>query len=807
MRRFILISKILALLALLAVICGTIAYFHFASNLPTLVSLAAYQPPLVSRVYNTDGELLAEYADQHRILTPIDEIPVRLRNAFLAAEDQQFYQHPGINPVRIVSAAITNYLAGHTVQGGSTITQQVVKNFLLTPERTYTRKIREAILAYRIERVFSKDDILYLYLNEIFLGRGSYGVASAAWRYFGKTLDELTLAECATLAALPKAPSKYAPHLHPEKSRERRNIVLDLMASNGMATPEEVAKAKAEPVHALPHLPGNRLKDSYGNEIYRQLVARFGEKTLRRQGLNIIVPYRPAMEEAAIRALRENLLELEQRQFYRTPKMIPVGAWEATLARWRKQRLQDTGPLRRDQIVPALVEAVLDNGDLQVNDGLHRWRIRKPRWAWARSRNKAERRHGRHWRAGDQVYLQGLGDGGVRLTQKPSIESALYAIDLSRGSVLARVGGFDFHFSGFDRVSQGKRQPGSAFKPLLYATAMDHGLTPASIVMDTPIVFDSGNTDSFWRPENYKNEFAGPVTVRDALEHSRNLASIKILQDIGVRTFTRKLADYPLQRKFPAQMALALGVTEVSLQALTESYIPFADHGRGWKPVVVQQIQDRSGRTLFRSVAGNRCAVCHAEPVMAVGEGMEPAHQIISPQTAFVTANMMRGVIERGTGRKARALGRPAAGKTGTTNDQVDAWFIGFTPQVLTGVWTGRDIPSSMGHRETGAHAALPAWLSAMRSFHKGLPVRDFAEPEGIEWAMIDRKTGRLTNAANPRAFLEAFKAGSAPSPEDVSLPIVPDVDPADSPDGGVAGRAPTLSGPAPGDDFFNEDL
>ncbi len=764
MRKFIIISKVLAFFTVLAVICGTVAYFYFSRNLPTLVSLAAYQPPLTTRIFNTDGELLAEYADQHRILTPINNIPVRLRNAFLAAEDQQFYQHPGINPVRIISAAISNALAGHTTQGGSTITQQVVKNFLLSPKRTYTRKIREAILAYRIEQVFSKDDILYLYLNEIFLGRGAYGVTSAAWRYFGKNLDELTLAECATLAALPKAPSKYAPHIHPQKSRERRNLVLSLMESSGMASHEEVEKAKAEPVHAVRHLPGNKLRDSYGNEIYRQLVSRFGEKTIRQQGLTVIVPYQPAMQDAATRAVRENLLELEQRQYYRTPNVIPVGQWEATLAKWKAQQHPDR-PLRKDEIIPALVEVVLDNGDLQVNDGLNRWQIRKPKWAWARSKTKEDRQHGRHWRVGDQVWLQGLGDGGVRLTQKPSIESALYAIDLQRGTVIARVGGFDFHFSGFDRVSHSKRQPGSSFKPLLYATAMDHGLTPASIVMDTPIVFDSGNTDSFWRPENYKNKFAGPVTVRDALEHSRNLASIKILQDIGIRTFTRKLADYPLNRQFPNQMALALGVTEVSLKALTESYIPLADQGRSWEPVVIQQIQDRSGRTLFRSVAGNQCQTCHAEPVLAAGDHMKPAHQVISPQTAFVTANMMRGVIERGTGRRAKALGRPAAGKTGTTNDQVDAWFIGFTPQVLTGVWTGRDIPRSMGRHETGAHAALPAWLAAMKAFHKNRPVEDFREPEGIEWVMINRKTGRLTSAADPQAFLEAFKAGTAPQP------------------------------------------
>ncbi|MDQ6974976.1 MAG: PBP1A family penicillin-binding protein [Mariprofundaceae bacterium] len=750
-----------------AVICGTVAYYHFSSKLPTLVSLAAYQPALASRVYNTDGDLLAEYADQHRILTPIQEIPQRLRNAFLAAEDQQFYQHPGINPVRIVSAAISNYFAGHAVQGGSTITQQVVKNFLLSPERTYTRKIREAILAYRIEQVFSKDDILYLYLNEIFLGRGSYGVTSAAWRYFGKRLNELSLAECAMLAALPKAPSAHGPHIHPKLAKKRRNIVLTLMETSGLASAKAVAKAKSEPIYAIKHLRGNRLKDSYGNEIYAQLIDLFGAKALRRQGMTIIVPYQPKMQEAATRAVRENLLTMEQHQFYRTPKVLPVGQWDALLATWKKAQ-GTPHSLDTDEIIPALVEVVVNNGDLQVNDGLHRWRISKPKWAWARGKNKQERAHPRHWQVGDQVYLQGVADGGVRLTQKPSIESSLYAVDLQRGTVLARVGGFDFKFSGFDRVSHSKRQPGSSFKPLLYAVAMDHGLTPASIIMDTPIVFDNGKTDGFWRPENYKNKFAGPVTVRDALEHSRNLASIKILQDIGVSTFTRKLAEFPLKRMFPRQLALALGVTEVSLQALTESYIPLASQGYKWKPIVVQHIQDRSGRTLHRAVAGQRCKVCHVEPVSSVSDAMQPATKILSSATAFLVTNMMKGVVERGTGRRAKALKRPVAGKTGTTNDQVDAWFMGFTPQVLTGVWTGRDIPKSMGHSATGARAALPAWLQAMQAFHEDKPVMNFVAPNTIEWVMIDRKTGRLANASTHNRFLESFKKGTAPQVGDV---------------------------------------
>jgi len=762
---------------ILGIITATAGYFYFSSNLPTLASLSAYQPPLVSRVYNTQGDLLAEYADEHRILTPFNEIPKQVRDAFLAAEDQQFYNHIGINPARIASAAIANILAGHKVQGGSTITQQVAKNFLLTSERTYTRKIKEVILAHRIEEAFSKNDILYLYLNQIYLGRGSYGITSAAWRYFGKRLDELSLSECAMIAGLPKAPGKYAPHLNHDLALKRRNTILYLMERSGYASAEDVAIALKEPLNVVP-LPSNHLKNAYAEEIHRQLVQKFGLHTLRRQGLYIVVPYNEQAEKDAIRSLRKGVLEVEQRQFYRTPTHHARDTWPNILATWAKAQATVKQPLASDQIMPALVEAVLPNGDLQLNDGKQQWLLSKPKWHWKKTKpssNDSEDaskavEHPRTWIAGDEVYLQGDDHGGVRLTQKPSIESALYAIDLEKGTVLARVGGFDFKFGGFDRVSQARRQPGSAFKPLLYATAMEQGFTPASIVMDTPMVFDANNVDNFWRPENYKNKFAGPVTLRDALEHSRNLSAIKLLQDVGIRTFTDKLRDFPFDHDFPPQLAIALGATEAPLEQLTEAYIPLASSGQKWKPISIQQVQDRTGRTLHRAVAGQRCQVCHIDPVLSAGEGMHPAEQILDPTSAFLTTNMLKGVIERGTGRRARALGRPAAGKTGTTNKQVDAWFIGYTPQILTGVWTGRDIPTPMGRHETGSHAALPTWLSAMQAFHKGKEKKNFVAPEGVEWVMINRKNGKLAGPETEHPFLEAFREGSAPTEVDQTL-------------------------------------
>jgi len=743
----------------------TIGYGYFSRNLPELTKLSDYQPPLVSRIYNTDGQLIAEYADEHRILAPLNEIPVKLRNAFLAAEDQQFYEHPGINPARILSAAFANLRAGHTVQGGSTITQQVAKNFLLTSDRTYSRKIREVILSHRIEQTFSKDEILYLYLNQIYLGRGSYGVASAAWRYFGKRMDELSLGECAMLAGLPKAPGKYAPHLNHDLALQRRNTVLYLMQQSGFATPEEVVTALKEPLTAAP-LSDQLLTDAYADEVYRQLTDKVGIKTLRRQGLTIVVPYQPKDENAAIHAVRKGVLEIEQRQFYRAPVHHQPEEREQLLETWAKSREQAATPPAEDDIFPALVERIQRNGALVVSDGVKLWQLSKPSWQWETSEDSVTPKRPRTWQVGDEILLQGDGKGGVRLTQAPSVESALYSVDLKKGTVIARVGGFDFVQSGFDRVGHAMRQPGSAFKPFLYATAMETGMTPASIVMDTPVVFENLQMDEFWRPDNYKNSFAGPVTLRDALEHSRNLASIKLLQDIGINRFVRSLNNYPFQREFPKQLALALGATEVTPEALTESYIVLASNGQKWKPVSVQQIQDRTGRTLHRSVAGHRCMQCHASPVLAVNNAMQPAEQVIDPISAFLTTNMMKGVIERGTGVRAKPLGRPAAGKTGTTNNQVDAWFMGYTPQILTGVWTGRDTPSSMGRSETGAHAALPTWLEAMQAFEKGKPVEDFTPPEGIVWVAIDRKTGKLPGSDTNDILLEAFREGTAPTEE-----------------------------------------
>jgi len=767
MRIFSIFLKTTVFLGLTAAIAVLAIYLVFASTLPDLKILADYQPPLATRIYNEDGTLIAEYADEHRILVPFGQIPKKIIHAFLAAEDQQFYEHPGINPARILSAALANIRAGHTVQGGSTITQQVAKNFLLSPERSLTRKIREALLAYRIEQRFSKDEILYLYLNQIYLGRGAYGVASAAWRYFHKPLDELSLAECAMLAGLPKAPSKYAPHLHPELAVKRRNTVLRLMEKSHNASTEEVARAIAEPLHIAP-LHKMLMTDAYADEVHRQLVEKFGEQTLRRQGLTVVVPYHADAENHAIRAVRHGLLRLEQEQYYRYPLHHSQREWPSLLQGWKQQRHRSQ--IDDDEIVPALVEKVSGN-QLTLNDGIQRWRLNKPHWQWEK-KPPADQQNDPHrydrprtWIVGDEVMLQGDGHGGVILTQQPSIESALYSIDLKRGTMLARVGGFNHKVSGFDRVSQAKRQPGSAFKPFLYVTALENGMTPASIIMDAPVVFGGSNFDDFWRPDNYKNKFAGPVTLRDALEHSRNLASIKLLQDIGIDQFRMELQNYPLGRSFPKQLALALGVTEVTLEALTESYAVLAT-GKKWKPVAIMQVQDRDGHTLHRAVAGTRCQTCHTDPVAAASNAMRPAIQVLDPPYAYLITNMMKGVIERGTGRRALALHRPAAGKTGTTNNQVDAWFMGFTPQVLTGVWTGRDTPASMGRRQTGAHASLPTWLEAMQAFHKGKPVEDFTIPEGIEIVTIDRKTGKLATKSTEDTLDEAFLEGTAPTEE-----------------------------------------
>jgi len=788
MRWLSVIFKISLFLSVFAVICITGGYLYFSKGLPKLTNLSAYQPPLVSHIFNTQGELIAEYADQHRILTPMSKIPQRVVNAFLAAEDEHFYSHPGINPARILAAAIANIKAGHTVQGASTITQQVAKNFLLTSEKSYIRKAKEAILSWRIEQAFSKDDILYLYLNQIFLGRGSYGVASASWRYFNKQLDELTLGEAAMLAGLPKAPSTYAPHLNPERAKKRRNTVLRQLAQSGLASQEDVALALDEPLIVSP-LPQRKLSNAYANYVHQSLINTFGRSALRKQGLSIVVPFDEHIEKAAVKSVRDGLFNLEKTQTYRPPPHHEQGTWEALLQTWVLATSVEPTVLASDQTKPALVEEILPNGDIIVNDALNRWTLGKPDWKWDEEIGYSKDRPN-HWIAGDEVLLRGDGKGGVALTQRPSIESALYSVDLKRGTMLARVGGFDYKFGDFDRVDQAKRQPGSSFKPFLYTTAIEKGFTPASIVVDAPIVFDSASTDDFWRPENYGNRFAGAVTLRNALEHSRNLVAIRLLQDIGISTFLRRLRDYPFEQKFPKQLALALGVAEVTPEQMVESYIVIASGGLKWKPVSIQQVQDRNGQTLHRAVAGNRCQVCHVDPVLAVNQHMRPAERIVDSVDAFLVQNMMTGVVQRGTARRARVLKRPAAGKTGTTNKQIDAWFMGFTPQVLTGVWVGKDNPSPMGRKATGSGAALPIWIGAMKVMLENRDVEKFPVPEhGVEWATIDPKTGLLAGPSTKYPFLEAFKEGTAPTE------ITPD---------SRTKQAPELKGST---DFFDTEL
>ena len=756
--------------AILAVIGLTLLFVWFSHGLPDVDRLARYRPFATTRVFDLQGHLLAEYADEYRLVVPMEAIPKRLIRAFLAAEDQQFYEHPGINPARIVAAAIADLRAGRPVQGGSTITQQLAKNLFLSRERSLARKIREAILAWRLERRFSKNRILWLYLNHIYLGRGAYGVAAAAWRYFGKRLDELTLAECAMLAGLPKAPSKYAPHRHPKAALARRNTVLRLMADAGFVSRREAEEAMREPLVVIPAPFASRMDNAYGDRVYRELVARFGEPRVRRDGLVVFVPYREQAEAAAIRAVKRGVLAIEERTPYRYPDHLDDEARAAWLEQAARRAPEaPPGPLEPRR---ALVLEAKD-GTLTLTDGRHTWTIPAPDWRWekpsAEERNRNPERHARpaRWTAGDLVWVRGDGAGGVRLTQRTDVEAALYAVDLESGYPLARVGGFDFHFRGFDRVDA-ERQPGSAMKPFLYATALDHGWTPASIVIDAPLVFDNPELGDFWRPENYSGRFAGPVTLRNALEHSRNLASVRLLMDLGTRRFVRALErNYAFRRRFDPQLALALGVSEVRLEDLVHSYLVFASGGLRWRPEWIAEVDDRDGHALFRGVPGIRCAACHGDgELAAAGPGMRPPERTLDATTAFLITNMMRGVVERGTGRRARALGRPAAGKTGTTNDQADAWFVGFTPQVLTGVWVGRDRHEPIGRHETGAHAALPIWLEAMRAFHEGRPVKDFPVPPGIEWAPIDQETGKLATPESRDVVLEAFRAGTAPQPE-----------------------------------------
>jgi penicillin-binding protein 1A len=746
-----------------------------SNELPDYTVLKDYQPPVTTRVHAADGTLLAEYARERRLFQPIETIPPVLIQAFLSAEDKDFYKHGGIDFAGVVRAVRDNVMArvegdSGPLVGASTITQQVAKNFLLTFDQTWDRKIQEAILALRIESTFSKDKILELYLNEIFLGSvggQTYGVAAAALNYFDKALYELTLAESAYLAALPKAPSNYHPFRYPKAAIERRNWVLDRMLENGYITTEEAEGAKAESLNVVPRETGTRLYSAeyFTEEVRRQLQGLFGEDQLYGGGLSVRTTLDPRLQEFARKALMDGLIAYDQKEGFRGPvaSVDVSGDWGVAV--------HEVKPLSD---VPEWTLAVI----LQMDDNEAKIGLRPG--SDVEGKPLEDRATGTlagpdiDWvskklsgilNVGDVVYVSAVPkkEGHYTLEQVPELEGALVAMDPRTGRVLAMVGGFSYAESEFNRATQAMRQPGSSFKPIVYSAALDNGYTPASVVLDAPV--EVINADgSVWRPENYAQEFYGPQTLRRGIERSRNVMTVRLAKDIGMPLVAEYAEMFGIYDKLNPLLAMALGAGETTDMRMTAAYATIANGGRRITPTLIDRIQDRYGKTVYRHDE-RVCDGCVTEAWARQAEPLiiDNREQVLDPMTAYQITSMMEGVVKRGTGTGASRLGRPVAGKTGTSNDYKDAWFIGFTPELAVGVYVGFDTPHNMGRQATGGELAVPIFTQFVEHALEGKPPTPFNMPGGMTQVWIDPASG-VKAMGGEAAIYEAFKPGTGPN-------------------------------------------
>jgi penicillin-binding protein 1A len=761
--------------ALAGVAAAGVYLAQISAELPDYSHLKDYQPPVTTRVHAADGTLLAEYARERRLFQPIETIPPILVQAFLSAEDKDFYKHGGIDMFGVMRAVRDNVMArvegGGGIQGGgSTITQQVAKNFLLTFDQTWDRKIQEAILALRIESTFSKDKILELYLNQIFLGSiggQTYGVAAAALNYFDKALYELTLSEAAYIAALPKAPSNYHPFRFPKAAIERRNWVLDRMVENGYVTVDEANAAKAEPLNVKPRDTGTRLYSAeyFTEEVRRQLQGLFGEDQLYGGGLSVRTTLDPKLQEYARKALMDGLIAYDQNEGFREPVATVDVSTDWGAAVHEIQPLSD---------VPEWTLAVV----LSMDSNEARIGLRPG--SDVEGKPLADRVTGTlagpdiKWvskklsdilKVGDVVYVSPVADkeGHFTLQQVPELEGAIVAMDPRTGRVLALVGGFSFAESEFNRATQALRQPGSSFKPIVYSAALDNGYTPASVVLDAPLEIINAD-GSVWRPENYAQEFYGPQTLRRGIERSRNVMTVRLAKDIGMPLVAEYARMFGIYGEMPPLLAMSLGAGETTDMRMTAAYATIANGGRRITPTLIDRIQDRYGDTVYRHDE-RLCDGCAADGWSGQPEPLiiDNREQVLDPMTAYQITSMMEGVVKRGTGTGASRLNRPVAGKTGTSNDYKDAWFIGFTPELAVGVYVGFDTPRNMGRQATGGELAVPIFTTFMEKALKGKPPTPFNMPGGMAQVWIDPATG-VKAMGGEAAIYEAFKPGTGPN-------------------------------------------
>ncbi|MGO4437472.1 penicillin-binding protein 1A [Rhizobium sp. RAF56] len=751
-----------------------------SKDLPDYEVLANYAPPVTTRVHAGNGALMAEYARERRLFLPIQAIPDRLKAAFLSAEDKNFYNHPGVDPggmMRAILVNLQNFGSGRRPVGASTITQQVAKNFLLSSDQTIDRKLKEAILSFRIEQTYSKDKILELYLNEIYFGLNAYGIAGAALTYFDKSVTDLTIAESAYLASLPKGPSNYNPFRHAEAAIARRNWVIDRMVENGYVSQADGDEAKRQPLGVTGRRNGSAVfaSEFFSEEVRRQIIDKYGDKTLYEGGLSVRTSLDPQLQVEARRALQNGLVTYDERRGFhgpvkqiataqdwgtelaKVPSLSDVPEWQLAVVLAVSDNNVDIG-LQPDVDGGGKVATERDRGTIAAED--MRWAYR-----WADGSRKTAKSPAGVLSQGDVIYVEKLGDGGkFRLRQPPKVQGGLVAMDPNTGRVLAMVGGFSYAQSEFNRATQAMRQPGSSFKPFVYAAAMDNGYTPASVILDDPIELPMGN-GQIWRPENYEGEGGGAHTLRFAIEHSRNLMTVRLANDMGMNLVAEYAEHFGIYDKMMPVLAMSLGAGETTVLRMVSAYSVIANGGKQIKPTLVDRIQDRYGKTIFKHEE-RVCETCNATDWENQDEPnvLDNREQVLDPMTAYQVTSMMQGVIIRGTAAGKIKLESDVAGKTGTTNDEKDAWFVGYTPSLVAGLYIGFDSPATLGRGSTGGAIAAPIFNDFMQAATKGEAAEKFVVPPGMNMISVNRRTGMGAVEGDPDAIMEAFKPGTGPA-------------------------------------------
>jgi len=738
-------------ISILLLILSFSTLWYFSIGLPDYKILSHYEPPVSSRVYSGEGKLIAEYATQKRLFIPYEVIPKKVIYAFLSAEDKNFFKHPGVDAKSISRATIKNiknFLKTKRLEGASTITQQVAKNFLLSNEVSLKRKIKEAILAFRIERAFSKQRIMELYLNQIFLGERTYGIAAASLEYFDKSVSELNYEEAALLAALPKAPSKYNPYKNPELAKVRRNFVIKNLLDNSYINKKEYKKLinkkiklKKRKIELL------REANFYSEEVRRIVSNSYGYDNLYKGGLSIRTPLNSFYQIEALKALREGLQEYDKRHGWRGPiKNIKSKNWKKNIENLNIDKSLNWKIAKVIGFDKLLLKIETENKEIGY--------IEFKNVSWTRKKNFDDLLN-----LNDIIYVKKIKENKWSLKQLPKINGAIVVMDPFTGRILAMVGGFSFNLSQFNRATQANRQPGSAFKPFVYATALENGFTPSTLVLDAPFVMDQGEGKKTWKPENYGKKFYGPSTLRKGIEKSRNLMTVRIAQSVGFDQISKTSNSFGVYKDIPEILSVSLGAVETTLVKLTNAYCTFANGGKKVEPIFIDRIQNRRGKTIFNADK-RECMGCEEISYLKkeIPKIKDNRKQIISEETAYQITSMLEGVVKRGTGRKLKKLNLHIAGKTGTTNNNMDAWFIGYTSKLVIGVYVGFDEPKTLGKYETGSKAALPLFKKFIENSIKKKESIPFKVPSNINLVRIDLETGLPPDKKSKKIIYESFK-------------------------------------------------